>query len=247
MKIKNAAKGLVGLLGSAALAVGMSGEAKGDTIYVEFQNKSINNSYLEIDHTSGATEDFDNGYDSSFLAAPSPALDIYSKVSFDPFKLSTDARPPESFSTITAEIDGRELLGLNNNALVFSIYDFYGENIFANKNIFADLYNSSHTLLGTYDVKDLAATSTTIPITVNNGLSYTMDIRFENIPEPSTISLLAMAGIAGAGAGAYSLRRRKQNGQEDGPESAGTLRFSDYQRNTGTGTGTGLERMRRAA
>lgn len=58
----------------------------------------------------------------------------------------------------------------------------------------------------------MASTGTTIPITVNNGLSYTMDVRFENVPEPSTLSLLAISGLTGAGV--YALARRRGRKEE---------------------------------
>jgi hypothetical protein len=90
--------------------------------------------------------------------------------------------------------------------LLFSIYDAYGENAFATKNIFADLYTPTDTLLGTYNVKDYAASGDTIPITVNNGLSYKLDIRFVPVPEPSTLVLLAIAAIGGL----FAWRRRRQ-------------------------------------
>jgi hypothetical protein len=64
--------------------------------------------------------------------------------------------------------------------------------------------------LGTYDVKNLAATGTTIPITINNGLSYTMDVRFDPIPEPSSLAL-AVAGALAVGAwGVYNLMRGRK-------------------------------------
>jgi len=159
---------------------------KADQLYIEFTDRTIPNSVLTVEHTSGATEGYDNGLDSLFLEFPfPPALDIYSKTNF-PYphdRLGIDSRPPESMTTINAEICGRGLSNPVDNELSFYIEDIFGENIFDNKVIIADLYNPSGALLGTYDVKYMFETEETIPITVNEGLSYYLKIRFYNIED----------------------------------------------------------------
>ena len=198
---------------SVVIAVGLAGfagKANADQLYIQATNSAsgVNRPVLSVDHTNGATEGLD-GKDSSFIPRqnPSKSIDFYSSVSFDPYKLSLDARPPESFSTILSEIYGRNLTSSVSSNLAFTITDDLSENIFATKNIFADLYTPTDTLLGTYNVKDYAANGTTIPITVNNGLSYKLDIRFTPTPEPSTLTLLGI----GAAAMAFGWWRRRRN------------------------------------
>jgi hypothetical protein len=146
---------------------------------------------MSIIHEQGATEGYGYG-DASFVEGPAPALDIWSEVNFDPYKLKVNSLPPESMTTIYDKISGRELPNPIDNELQFGIYDPKGENNFANKNIFADLYDSTHNLIGTYDIKNMVSTGTTIPLTISNGLSYTMDVRFE----PNTFKFKDLANFA---------------------------------------------------
>ncbi len=138
----------------------------------------VNTSALTIKHLSGASEGHD-GFDVEFLDAPlATALDIYSASVFDPFKLGTDSRPPDSLSTIHAKIYGKNLSAPINAELRFFIWIPGGEDNFKNKSISAALYNPDRKLLGTYDIRDLAYSVETIPITVGNGHSYDIDVEF---------------------------------------------------------------------
>ena len=156
-----------------------------DDLVIGFDNRPSGGSvsYLDIHNIAGATDGWNNGLDGDFLEAPAPAFDLYSVVSFDPYKLKTDARSPDSYSTVYCEIGGRGLDTLNTNALTFTIYDTY--QIFDIKNIYLDLYDrkgGANTFLGTWDVKQLADSGITIPITIDNGLSYDANFRFTRIP-----------------------------------------------------------------
>jgi hypothetical protein len=200
---------MAGLLGSVALALGMSGEAKAGFLDVKVDS-SLNKPSVYLVQYSGGSENYDGGLDSPNLSNPSNSLDIYSKTSFSypNDKLDQDVRGADSLTTFYTEVIGTSLTSPPVSAnLSFSISDVLGENNFVGKNIFADLYDSSHNLLGTYNVKDLAASGDTIPITVNNGISYYMDVRFT--PEPATLALL------GLGAASLIARgRRKRNRAE---------------------------------
>ena len=211
----------LGLVGVTLAA--LAGSAKAGFIKIESTSNDSQVSAPDVGlmHKTGGTE----GKDSSTLDKSYPytlyddkkVIDFFSKTSFvSPYDmLAQETRGPESFTTFNLEILGRNLISSTTGTLKFTISDPYGENIFADKNIFADLYDSSNTLLGTYNVKDYDASRDTIPITVNNGLSYKMDVRFSQTPEPATIGLLA------AGAGLLLARRRRGLGT--------TISGEDYQ------------------
>jgi hypothetical protein len=209
------------ILGIGVLTAGLTslvGKSDAEQIFIQIKDNLVSQPIMRIDHRAGATEGYDSSYDSTFLSGPSgtPTIDFFSNVSFDPYRLKTDARSIDSFSTINEEIIGRELSGSVNGSLKFTLRDYYSDNAFANKNIFADLYSGDHaSLLGTFDVKDYAANGITIPITVNNGLSYTMDVRFTQTPEPptgKTAAIAALAGLSYAGARMFGERyNRKRN------------------------------------
>jgi hypothetical protein len=126
-----------------------------------------------------------------------PTIDIYSKIDFDPYRLSTDARPPESTTTINLEISGRlgQLPEPQYAELVFKFYNI-GEDNFSWKNIIGELSqrvddgNGGHkyALIGNYDIKNLVNSARTIPISINNGEtigseffpSHKLDYKFFN-------------------------------------------------------------------
>ena len=94
-----------------------------------------------------------------------------------------DSRPPESMTTINSEIKGRGLSSSVNANLVPYFWNPNGENNFALKTLRADLYDVSDNLLASYDLKNLAEKGETIPITINEGLTYKMKIRFYDIED----------------------------------------------------------------
>ena len=81
------------------MALSFAKGANGGGIAIYPDNPGVYNSALDIRHITGATEGYDMAYDSSFLYAWEPAIDFYSEVSFDPWRLSDDARGPDSYSS----------------------------------------------------------------------------------------------------------------------------------------------------
>ena len=172
-----------------------------DDLLVQFKDKapSGTRSTMDIMNIDGADNNWNPGLDVDFLEAPSPSLDVYSIVPYDPFRLRNDARAPDFYSTINAEIGGRGLPSLNENQLVFSIYN---ENYFFNKNIFLDLYdmkNGGNTFVGTYDIKQMVTEGKTIPIVIDNGLSYNANFRFSPIvvQPPTNLYFVGTPGTPG--------------------------------------------------
>jgi len=140
---------------------------------------SLTRPRLSLVHINGATEGYDTSSDAIFLEAPSPTLDIYSKIITNPSpkdRLMLDARPPESTTAVNAEISGRGLGAPTNANLQFSFYDI-GEDNFSWKNIIGELSQRvddgeggyKYALIGNYDIKNLVNSATTIPISINNG------------------------------------------------------------------------------
>ena len=138
--------------------------------------------YIKIGHITGAREPeegYDNGKDVRFLEFPfNPAIDFYSKINFDPYRLSTDARPPESTTTFNLEISGRGLTSQENIELKPSFSDYLGNN-FSWKNIIGELSQRvddgnggyKYALIGDYDIKNLVNSARTIPISIENGIT----------------------------------------------------------------------------
>jgi hypothetical protein len=124
----------------------------------------ITKPYCKTQHISGAREPeegYDNGKDVLFndMQFP-PTIDIYSKIDFDPYRLHTDARPPESTSTFNLEISGRGLLTTPEDIeLNLSFSDYLGNN-FSWKNIIGELSQRvddgeggyKYSLIGNYDI-----------------------------------------------------------------------------------------------
>ena len=118
--------------------------------------------YNKIRHLTGATEGYDdnNGKDARFLEFPfNPAIDFYSKINFDPYRLSTDARLPESMSTFNIEISGRGLTAPENAVLEPKFSYYLGDNFWW-KNIIGELSQRvddgnggyKYALIGDYDI-----------------------------------------------------------------------------------------------
>lgn len=174
--------------------------AKAGDLYITFgeNTPSVSKATVSIRHTAreGVSESKDI-YDALLPRLNDPALVMYSFVSFSPYALMRDTRPADSMSTIHIPISGAGLSSPVNNGLQFEIYDTLlqdgtPENNFTNKNIFADLYDSQNNFIASYDVKNLASTGNTIPLTINEGLSYTLNVRFE----PNTFGFNELAAFA---------------------------------------------------
>lgn len=173
-------------VGLVSLVVALGKNIKAEELTVTFYYKSINNSAMQLLQLDVGLEGKDSK-DASFLSAPAPALDIYAVVDFDPYQLNRDTRPLDSFSTYHGEISGRGVSG-HENALTFSFRDPRNDQSFQNKNIFMDLYDArqNNLLVGTWNVKELVNTATTIPIVVDGGLSYKIDVRFTPVVQTET-------------------------------------------------------------
>jgi len=165
-------------------------------------NTSFTRPAIVIGHITGAREPeegFDGNYDASFPPSPvTPKIDIYSKINLDPYRLMIDARPPESTTTINAEISGRlsPLPEPQDAELQFKWGISSGIGNFSWKNIIGELSqrvddgNGGHkyALIGNYDIKNLVSFSRTIPISINNGItqgdvffpSHKLDFKFFN-------------------------------------------------------------------
>jgi hypothetical protein len=272
MAFNKAVKRLVGLLGAGALALGLGGKADAYEIKITnfTSNTNYNNSsFYAFGEQGGPNDNFD-AWDVSFLASPSPALQIYSNV-WDPvsqsyMKLREDHRDWNTFGWdfYLGVNQGDSLTG--DNSLKFKVLDataigdpiqilaydtltpsvkytipkdgsilivplpaLVGEtnNPYAHWRADRDLIvNSGQTYtLDNVVVKD-AIINGDLTVTSVFGDTFTMGTGstltiapipgglqanyggVNPIPEPSTIALLCMAGLIGAGFGAYSRKRR---------------------------------------
>ena len=160
-------------------------------------HSTLNNPYIAISHITGATEGYDYNYDASFLPVLwDPAIDIYLKINFDPYRLKIDARPAESMTTINAEISGRGLSQPESATLEFGWSSVIGIGNFSWKNIIGELSQRvddgaggyKYALIDNYDIKNMVNSATTIPISINNGEtqgdeffpSHKLDYKFFN-------------------------------------------------------------------
>jgi hypothetical protein len=115
---------------------GLTGNVNADQLFTQITHSSfgINKPVLRMDHTYGAIELFDIK-DSPFIPRPDPSqsIDFFSDVSFDPYKLSLDARSSESYSTFTSRIKGRNLSSSVISTLKFTLSDISEETNFDSK------------------------------------------------------------------------------------------------------------------
>jgi hypothetical protein len=182
----------VGFLAVVALALGMGGEARSEVIRIEsaYSGDTVSRPDVAFMHKNDGI----NTTYSSSLYDGKKVIDFYFQTPPNN-KLNQIAESSTSWNPFAAYIGGRNLTGSANSNLKFVTLD---NTDLSSKNIFADLYTPTDTLLGTYNVKDYAASGTTVPITVVNGLSYKLDIRFTAVPEPSAMTLLTIAtGLTG--------------------------------------------------
>ena len=228
MRFKDKAKGLLGLLGAGALALGMSGDAKGEGL-LNMENV-INSSYprfTAVHVNDPSATDGKDSLDNLWMQPPSGTPGIYSVV---PEKLAEDYRFPSSDTPFSIFLVYTGILpSPTENHLEFSFpyapnYTFEHKTNLTLETPLGSRYNVRAIIDGTlggelnpspgvFNLPDLAAGS------YNTGTpyaSYQVDFQPVNIPEPSSISLLAMAGIAGAGVGAYNyLRSRGRRKEKD--------------------------------
>jgi hypothetical protein len=196
--IKDNAKVELMLIG---LGIGgyFSNKANAGGLYIECRSK-VSTPAIIIKHINGATETpYDGNYDGLFPPSPvNPTIDFYSKTDYLPpqDRLTKDSRPPGSMSTITSEISGRGLTSPENAELNSLIFYPSGENNFSWKNIIGELSQRiddgnggyKYALIGNYDIKYMVNSATTIPISINNGItqgdkffpSHKLDYSFSN-------------------------------------------------------------------
>lgn len=205
-------RGLVGLIGGAlvgAAALMPAGKAEGGFIFLNDNFGTSNEPKISLYHETGATDGYDSSLDLSYTGTGSPIVDFFSQIpahNSDPTKLSEDKRDISSTSTYHTLLQGKELTYPVAGTLSFILID--PTNDFP-ANIWADVYKNGvlDTDHSNIDVRDYASKGTQIPLSLaSNSDVYNIDVRF--VPEPGTLSLLAMAGI-GAGAG-YLVSRKKR-------------------------------------
>lgn len=201
------------VIGAAAL-MPMAKPANAEMIYLTntLNDHSISAPGVSLKHESGSSEWYDTK-DTEYSNNDSPAVDFYSTVmksahSTEQVKLSLDSRDPASTSIYHTEMKGR---GLPVTTPTTGELTFYVDaaTSFGGKPIFADIYkNGSETPLETIDVRDYATNNKHVDISLSGTDFYDINVKF--VPEPGTLSLLAMAGLAGAGVAAYNLSKRKK-------------------------------------
>jgi hypothetical protein len=215
-RISKRPSGLAGLLGGIGVAAGAvlggAENAKGEIIRLNDTFNEVNTPNVYLFHDEGASEGYDESFDSKYHPE-GVRVDFYSLLD-NGDKLEWDSRAPDSNTTYHTLMQGNGLTYPKDGALAFNIYDT--DNLDHSElpdNIFASIlkdgvpYTNGSTTYTNIDVRNFTSS---IPITLDNaGTVYTVNVGF--VPEPGTLSLLAMAGIAGTGVAAYSrLKKRKQ-------------------------------------
>lgn len=222
---------LLGLLAVAVLAVGMSGEAKGEQVngglriddYVGSYSSTVRIRNLDA---SGISDGFDAGYDHNFLNPPSGTPGMYSNI--QPYdssvqQVSIDYRlPTTSHDTFDIEM----MFGGSNSSTQtnYLLFTFPTTDIFGSEPITLQQTDSSGNPLGSsYDVREIidgtlggslnpSAGRFNLPdLPVGaSGVYAHYSITVDNsVPEPSTLTLL---GIAAAVMAFGWWRRRRRIG-----------------------------------
>ena len=140
---------------------------------------AISSSDVDLRHITGATEGWDTNHDAVSPDPPGgPYIDFYSKVSFSPYELMKDSRPPTSMTTVTKEISGRGLTGNENveiSALMWSPDD---QSNMDDKKVIERLSQRvddgqggyKYVFIRNYDCWNMHYSGQTIPLAVSNGI-----------------------------------------------------------------------------
>lgn len=228
----NIRKGLVGLLVSAALAVGIGRESRGDTLILISKVPSLTQeSYTYLQHKETA-EEYQDQFDSFFTEISGSSVDVYSRNSLlNPDRLDWDVRGINSTEPYHVEMAGRNLSSPVNTDLTF-----WKDAGFENKDIFVDIYKRltvgqdfSYNLVDNFNLKDFSG-SKSIDVDIDNGViyqnsfypSYKLEFSFDPVPEPGTLAFLGL-GAAALGIG-RRLRGRAKLARSETDRQAGIRR-----------------------
>jgi hypothetical protein len=178
---------VIAVIVSSVWALGVNtADAGGLNIKVVPQNP-ITKSQVNLGHITPATEGWDGGSDYRFNnSSPSPAIDIISKVEYDPYYLGGNYKGANSTSNYLVWVSGRGLESSEDVNLIFQFYNANYENNFTWKNLIIELYNAGDindpaNRLGVYDAKDLASKKIIFPtLSVTEGLSYQLVVKPRN-------------------------------------------------------------------
>jgi hypothetical protein len=229
MVFKKAAKGLTGLLGAGAVALGMSGSADGGTLgYLKIENNLNSNSrsvemIRDDEYFPGASDNHDS-YDGEANAMPSGYPNIYSDITTHNLWSDVRAENTTSVYDIKLGFEG-SLSEKKENWLDFSFpYDNDGDLEFNGMPIYLQKKEGGVLTGPIYDVRDIVDNHSgrlDLPDVPAGSYGqwepyseYVLDIGANLIPEPSTLSLLGIAGAAGAAATGLRRRRRRDEGYE---------------------------------
>ncbi|VVB78134.1 Uncharacterised protein [uncultured archaeon] len=224
---RKTSRGLTGLLGKLALGASVGAAALVPAGKASGEYLLLNNSFLDNEvearsvyllNNSSATDGLDN-FDIENPVLPvtppiTPTVNFYSLLSDNTTQLYQDSRNVTEntvFHNVMQPNWSEGYFGSSQNGtLSFLMADPAHD--FGSLPILASISKNGFLVPGleNINVREYANLNT-IPISLGSGESYTVDVRFTSTPEPGTMSLLVMAGIAGAGALAYSsLKKRKQ-------------------------------------
>ncbi|MEK6859983.1 MAG: PEP-CTERM sorting domain-containing protein, partial [Nanoarchaeota archaeon] len=230
MKIRTPG-GLAGLVGGLAVALGMGGKAKGDTLKINNQSSSATEGISRIQHRDGALE----GYDSYDLDKEfelnnlhSNALEIYSDISG--YRLGRDARPFDSLTPFNLKLVYNGTISSGNELENHFLFEYGTEGV----NSFGTLPLTLQTPLGSrYDVRSIIDGTLGGTLNPSPGIfdlpdlaagSYTTGVPYAfyqvdfnaATPEPSTWAMLGTGALFAGGISVYRYLgrgRRKEDGK----------------------------------